>query len=127
MIHPVFKLIATQPQLLADHVEAYAELVVDELGTAFARLKQGLVLQVVAIVCGGIGIVFAGVAAMLWAVLPRSDMQAPWALLAIPCVPLLACLVCLLAARAKPAQGAMSKVGEQVRADMAMFREAGTA
>ena len=127
MIHPLFKLIATQPQLLADHVEAYAELVAGEVGAAAGRFKQGLVLQVVAIGCAGIGVVLAGVALMLWSTIPQAGMPAAWALWVVPCVPLLAAGLCLLAARGKPAQAALSKVGEQVRADLAMFREAGTA
>ena len=31
MIHPLLHLITTKPQLLGDHVEAYAELVGDEV------------------------------------------------------------------------------------------------
>ena len=31
MIHPLLRLIATEPQVLGDHVEAYAELVGDEV------------------------------------------------------------------------------------------------
>jgi len=45
MIHPLLKLVATQPQLLADHAEAYAELVGEEFGTvnAVSRVVYTLV------------------------------------------------------------------------------------
>jgi len=44
MIHPLLRLIATEPQLLGDHVEAYADLVGDEVrktGAAWS-LRLGL-------------------------------------------------------------------------------------
>jgi len=39
MIHPLLRLIATQPQLLADHAEAYAGLVSDDIGKTAAVWK----------------------------------------------------------------------------------------
>ena len=37
MTHPVFRLIATRPQLLVDHAQAYAELLNAEIGSVAAR------------------------------------------------------------------------------------------
>ena len=37
MIHPLFRLIASEPQMLADHVEAYSELVGEEVGNAITQ------------------------------------------------------------------------------------------
>ena len=49
MIHPLLRLAATQPQLLADHAEAYAGLVGEELGRSVAAGKQRLLLSAVAL------------------------------------------------------------------------------
>jgi len=127
MIHPLFRLIATRPQLLADHLEAYAELVADEAGRAAGRIKRGLLLQAVAICCAGMAGVLGGVALMLWAVIPAADIQAPWALLVAPGVPLAVALACVVVARSGAGGSALGNIGAQVRADMAMFRDASTA
>lgn len=123
MMHPLLHLIATQPQLLADHAEAYAELLGDEIGTASALWKRRVALNAVAL-CGlGVSAVLAGVALMLWAVIPAADIQAPWALIVAPVLPLIAAIACASAARSNPATGAFDSVKRQVRADVAMLRE----
>ena len=124
MIHPLFRLIATRPQLLADHLEAYAQLVAEEAGQAAQRFKRGLMLQAVAAVSAGIAAALAGVGLMLWAVIPPADIQAPWALWVAPGLPLLIAAGCIVAARAGSGTSALASLSTQVRADMAMFREA---
>jgi hypothetical protein len=123
MIHPLLRLIATEPHILGDHVEAYAELVGDEArkaGTAWGA-RLGLLLG--ALCLFGVGLVLAGVALMLWAALPASGYQAPWVLVAVPGVTLLGAIVCFMMARHKPIESAFDNVKSQLSADMAMLRE----
>jgi len=123
MIHPLLKLIATEPQVLGDHVEAYAELVGDEVkktGSAWAT-RLGYYLGALCLL--GVGLVFVGVALMLWATLPPSGFQAPWVLIAVPAVALVAALVCVMLARQSPIESAFDNVKKQLNADMAMLRE----
>ena len=127
MIHPVFRLIATRPQLLADHLEAYAEMVTDELGQAAGRWKQSVLLHAIAICSVGMAGVLGGVALMFWAVTPAANIQAPWALFAAPALPVLIAVGCIVAARAGTSRRPLAEVATQVRADMAMFREASAA
>jgi hypothetical protein len=127
MIHPVFHLIATQPQLLADHVEAYAELVADELRSTSTVWKWRVLLNAVALCCMGVAVVLAGVALMLWAVIPPADIHAPWALVAGPLIPLAAAALCLLIARSQVRRSGFDSIREQFSADVAMLREAGAA
>ena len=126
MIHPLLRLIATQPQLLADHAEAYAGLVGEEVRRVTGGVKQRVVLGAVALCLAGVAVVLAGVALMLWAVLPPSSLQAPWALVAAPAVPAMACLICLLAAR-RPAEDRFAAIREQLAADLVMLRQVGAA
>lgn len=74
MLHPLLHLIASRPQLLADHAAAYAELVAAEFGAETSALKRQALLGALGI--GGLGVaaVLAGVAVMLWAVLPAAQM-----------------------------------------------------
>jgi len=124
MIHPLLHLIATKPQLLADHAEAYADLLGEEFGSASALWKRRALLGAVALCCVGVSAVLAGVALMLWAVIPPADIQAPWALVAAPLLPAALAVGCLLAARTEADTDVFSNVRRQVKADAAMLREA---
>lgn len=126
MIHPLLRLVATQPQLLADHAEAYAGLVADELGKTSAVWKQRAMLGVVALSMFAVAVVLAGVALMLWAVMPASAFQAPWALVAAPAVPALAALACGMAAQ-RDGGVAFATLKQQVAADLVMLREVSAA
>ena len=62
MIHPLLRLVATQPQLLADHAEAYAGLVADEIGKTGAVWKQRVLLGAIALSLIAVAMVLGGVA-----------------------------------------------------------------
>ena len=127
MIHPLLHLLATRPQLLADHAEAYAGLLNAELGSATSAWKRRALLSAVALCCGGVAAVLAGVALMLWAVIPATQIQAAWALLVAPLVPAAVALVCLLAVRSDARSGAFDQVRRQIKADFMMLREVSAA
>lgn len=126
MIHPLFRLIATQPQLLADHLEAYADLVGEEVGQAAAQMKRRLLWQSVGAGLALLAVVLGGVALLLWAAIPTDAMPAPWALWVVPGVPALAAALCLMSSRVA-AQPAFANVRRQLAADAALLREAGEA
>jgi hypothetical protein len=127
MLHPLLHLVATQPQLLAEHAEAYAEMVAAQVGAVSARWKRRAVLNAVALCSLGVAAVLGGVALMLWAVIPPADIHAPWALLAGPLLPALAAVACLVAARSGEQGSGFGALREQLHADIVMLREAGAA
>jgi uncharacterized membrane protein YqjE len=127
MIHPLLHLIATKPQLLGDHVEAYAELVGAEVSKTSRRWIARVALWAGAAFLGTVFLVFAGVALMLWAVVPVDGMNVPWLLVVVPVAPLVGAVVCVLAARAHADEAAFQTVREQFAADMAMLREVSAA
>ncbi len=94
MVHPLFRLAAAQPQLLAEHAAAYADLLAEELGATAGLIKRRLVLQAVALAAAAVGAVLAGVATMLWAAVPPDSLRWPWLLLLTPALP---CVVALWA------------------------------
>ncbi|MHB8948124.1 MAG: hypothetical protein ACYC4S_03550 [Rhodoferax sp.] len=126
MIHPLFLLIATRPQLLADHAEAYAELIATELGHTSSAWKRRSMLYSVGLGCLAVGAMLAGVALMLWAVTPANSIHALWALIAAPLVPVALALWCLLAARSPAKASGFEAIRQQIKADLAMLREAST-
>jgi hypothetical protein len=123
MIHPVIKLIATRPDLLAEHAVGYGALFAAQAGEAAAQLRRNIVYAIVAMVCGGVGVGFAGTALLLVAALPLDGMPAPWALIVIPIVPLGIAAGCLFALKSQPAAWSMDSIKEQLDADRAMWRE----
>jgi len=123
MIHPLLRLIATEPQLLGDHVEAYAELVGEEVKKTGAAWGVRLGLYAAALCLVGVSLVLTGTALMLWAALPPSGFQAPWLLVAVPATTFVAAVACALVARRNPVENAFDNVKKQLNADMAMLRE----
>ena len=127
MIHPLLHLIATKPHLLGDHVEAYTELIGSEVSKTSKMWITRAVYYAVALFLLSAGLVFIGVAIMLWAVVPSENMNVPWLLVVVPLVPIAGGAFCILRARAEPERGAFETVKEQLSADMAMLREVSAA
>lgn len=126
MIHPLLRLIATQPHLLVDHAEAYAELASEEIGKTVSQWKWRVMWGVVGLFLTGVAAVLGGVALMLWAITPSAGIQAPWALVAAPVVPAVIALGCLIKARQQP-PGTLNALKKQIRADLLMVREVSNA
>jgi hypothetical protein len=123
MIHPLLRLIATEPQILGDHVEAYAELVGDEVRKTSSAWSLRIGLYLAALALGSVGLVLTGVAIMLWGSLPPASLHQPWLLVAVPAASFVAAIICVLCARRNPVENAFDNVKKQLSADMAMLRE----
>jgi len=126
-IHPLLHLIASKPHLLGDHIQAYTELIGAEVHKTSESLISRAVMLGSAVFLLLLGLVFLGVALMLWAVVPGDDMNAPWLLIAVPLVPLVGGVVCFFLGKASPRQGPFDTVKEQMKADIAMLREVSAA
>jgi hypothetical protein len=122
-MHPLLHLIVAQPQLLAHHAEAYAELVASEIGKASAAWKRRAMLNAVALCSLGVAAVLAGVALMFWAAIPAAQVQAPWTFVVAPLFPTAVAVWCLVTARWLSNGGAFDDLRRQVQADMSMLRE----
>lgn len=120
-MHPLFRLAASEPALLADHLQAYGDLVSGEALDVLGRWRRAALLQLVALACAAVGLTLAGVAAMLWAV---GSVAVPWLLVAVPALPVLIALGCHLAAVNAWAQPGSTVLREQWAADMALLRGA---
>jgi cytochrome bd-type quinol oxidase subunit 2 len=121
-IHPLLRLVATQPELLADHFEAYAALVGEELGKTARSWTRRLLLNGIALCLIGIFLTLCGVAVMLWAVTPASNLHSSWVLIVVPAVPVAVALLCLLMGRSD-GSAELTELKRQVAADLTVLRE----
>jgi uncharacterized membrane protein YqjE len=87
MIHPVFRLAAAQPMLLAAHVGAYAGLVSEELHTSAAALQRRLLWQLGGALSLAVAAVLAGVALLVWVSLAPGVQPARWLFVVTPLLP----------------------------------------
>lgn len=126
-MHPLLQLIATRPQLLAEHAQAYGALAGTELARVSSHWKRQIVLATVALSCLAITAVLVGVALMLWATTPVAQMSLPWLLWFTPLPTALVALGCLVALLTGEQAAAFEEIQRQIHADMAMLREAGAA
>ena len=123
MFTQLFRLATREPEILADHVEAYSELIVGELSTAASRWRRRVVLGVVGYVSLLVaGLLFA-VALMLWAVVPVTTMNEPWVLLGVPLVPAIFGLWASISARNGTDAETFVTLRRQWAADREMLRE----
>lgn len=120
-MHPLFRLAASEPALLADHLQAYGELVGSEALAALGHWRRAALLQLAALASAAVGLTLAGVALMLWAIGP---VAVPGLLVAVPALPMLVALGCHLAARSAWAQPGSTVLREQWAADLALLRGA---
>lgn len=123
MIHPLFRLLLSRPQMLAEHVGAYAELASAEAAEAAAVLRTRTLMALAAVASFLLGLGLAGVALLLLAALPLAQMPMPWLLALVPLTGLALGLGFWRAARQQPPAPAFALLRRQVALDAALLRE----
>lgn len=124
MFHPLIKMLVSRPEMLAEHVGAYAELAAAEASQAVDQARNKVIVGAAAGVLALVGLVLAGVAALLCAALPLTAMPAPWLLVVVPALPLVAAIVAALWLRSRPARPSFALLREQLAQDSALVQEA---
>ena len=123
MLHPIFHLIATQPQLLGNHAQAYSELIGTELAVQSGAWIRRALLGAVMLGLLCVAVVLAGVALMFWITQMNAIPSATlWVLASVPAVPAVMAAVCgviLLNGHTEPA---FAELRRQARADIALLR-----
>ena len=88
LFHPLFRLLASRPQLLVDHLAGYSQLVSAQARGAWQGLQWRAMLAVVAVISLLMAVAFGGVALLLLGAVPPERMHMPWLLWAVPLAPL---------------------------------------
>lgn len=123
MLHPLIRLVASRPELLAEHLSAYADLFAQELTSASTQTKRRLAHQLAGGACLAVAAILAGVAVLLWASLPT--LAVPWALVLVPAVPGALGLAIILIGDTAGTEGSFAGLRRQLAADAALMRSAG--
>lgn len=122
---PVLQLLLEQPHRFVEHASAYAALAADEGADAWTRLSRRLVLLVALGSCALAAAVLAGVALLLWAMLPPGADRALWPLMAVPAVPLVGALWAWRIQRRDMDMVSFARLREQAGLDAAALRSWG--
>ena len=122
MIHPLFKTLVTQPELLAEHAGAYAELAAVEVAGLGARLRRQALLMGVGLLAAAVALGMAGVAVMLAAAIPAAGMPSPWLLWSVPALPALVAAGCGWALHASADDDSFAALKQQWAADRDLWR-----
>jgi len=125
MIHPVFRLAAAQPQLLAEHAGAYASLVSEALAVSSARLQRRVVFQVAGAACLVVAAVLAGVAVLFWASLPEAVARSLWTFVLTPLVPAVFGIAAVWVGQNRQRGESFATLRLQLDEDLALLRRTG--
>lgn len=121
MLHPIFSVLISRPELVMEHVAGYAALVRDEASTVSGEVAQRAIAWGVAVLCFIVFLVLAGVAAMLGAV--YGDFH--WVFLVVPGTALLLGVIAWTVARRRLPQKAFTELRSQLGADAQALRDLG--
>lgn len=123
-IHPLLRVLATNPELLADHAAAYGALLEEEATKVVGSLALKIAMFAGAAFLMILALFFTGVALMLRGALPPSSYPDGWALWAVPLGTLLLAMVLGLVARARPIEKPLAVIRAQLQSDIELLREA---
>jgi len=121
MVHPIFSVLISRPELLMDHVTGYAALVREEASTVGLEVARRAIAWGVCLFAFLVFLVLAGVAVMLAAMLDGFH----WVLVAAPGVALAVSIGAWTVARQRLPEKAFTELRAQLDADAQALRAIG--
>ena len=121
MVHPIFSVLVTKPELVMEHVAGYASLMRDEASSVGKEVAKRAIAWGVTLFALLVFLILAGVAAMLAAV----QDQFHWAFVLVPAVALAIAVVGFTVARKPLPEKAFGELKAQLDADAKALRAIG--
>jgi O-antigen/teichoic acid export membrane protein len=121
MLHPIFSVLVSKPELVMEHVAGYASLVRDEASSVGKEVAKRAIAWGVTLVSALLFLVLAGVAVMLGAVHDAFH----WTLVIVPGIALALAVAGFLVARKPLPEKAFTELKAQLDADAAALRAVG--
>ncbi|HWI82873.1 hypothetical protein [Ramlibacter sp.] len=120
MVHPIFSVLITRPELVMDHVAGYAALVQEEASSVGLEVAKRVIAWGVAVLGLIVFLVLAGVAVMLGA-----TQGFHWSLVLTPAVALAVSAIAWNVARQRLPAKAFTELRAQLDADAQALRTIG--
>jgi len=121
MVHPIFSVLITKPELVMEHVAGYASLMRDEASSVGIEVAKRAVAWAVTLFSLLVFLILTGVAVMLAAV----DEQFHWAFVIVPAIALAIALAAFSMARKRLPEKAFAELKAQLDADAQVLRSIG--
>ena len=121
MLHPIFSVLISKPELVMEHVAGYATLMRDEASTVGREVAKRVVAWAVTLFSLLVFLILTGVAVMLAAALE----QFHWAFLVVPLIALALAIIGFTVARKPLPEKAFSELKAQLDADAKALRAVG--
>ena len=121
MVHPIFSVLITRPELVMDHVAGYAALVQEEASSVGVEVAKRVIAWGVAVMGLVVFLVLAGVAVMLGAM----HGEFHWVLVVAPGSALLLSVAAWSVARQRLPSKAFTELKAQIDADAQALRAVG--
>ena len=120
MLHPLFSTIVQRPDLVVDHLSAYAALIQEEANEVGTELLIRTVAWVMAVLSAVIFLVLTGTAVMLGFINNRFH----WTLVAVPTVALLLTILAAVIAKKPMESKRFPELKAQIHSDARALRNA---
>jgi len=121
MVHPIFSVLITKPELVMEQVAGYASLMRDEASSVGIEVAKRAVAWAVTLFSLLVFLILTGVAVMLAAV----DEQFHWAFVIVPAIALAIALAAFSMARKRLPEKAFAELKAQLDADAQVLRSIG--
>lgn len=121
MVHPIFSVLITKPELVMEHVAGYASLMREEASSVGIEVAKRAVAWAVTLFSLLVFLILVGVAVMLAAI----QDQFHWAFVIVPAVPLALGVFGFTVARKRLPEKAFTELKAQLDADAQTLRAIG--
>ncbi|XHS77930.1 hypothetical protein ACFJGW_19750 [Burkholderiaceae bacterium UC74_6] len=123
MLHPFYRTLASEPQLLLEHASAYMQLAGAETGEALQQWRLRVLVGAVVLLGLCLSLALAGGALLLLSAHPWETLAQPWLLVVTPLLPLLPAVVGLIWLRAASTPPPFQLLREQWALDLQLLNQ----
>ncbi len=124
MLHPFYKTLAAEPQLVLEHASAYLQLAGVETREALQHWRLRALVGLGVLLACFLTLALAGAALLLLSARPWDTLTEPWLLVLTPLLPLLAALAGLVWLRADSMPQPFTLLREQWAQDLHLLDHA---
>ena len=124
MLHPFYKTLASEPQLVLEHASAYMQLAGAETSEALQQWRLRVLVGAVVLLGLCLSLALVGGALLMLSAHPWETLAQPWLLVVTPLLPLIPAVIGLLWLRAASTLRPFQLLREQWAQDLELLNQA---